>query len=251
MSEPVHKAQKIALVTGASSGIGQAIAQHLDQNFYQVALLGRDLERLKATTSSFTHTHLILQADVADPLSVKKALSQLENWASQIDLLINNAGRIQRSSFLKSTEMDWSMHFQTNLFGTFRITQGVFPLLKKSKKAHVINISSSLADHPVKNTSIYSASKAAMNNWTKSLAGEWAEDHICVNAINPGLIYTPIHSFYEKTDETSQNMIQQCHKISPLGRMGTTQDVVEAVHYLIQTSWITGSVLTVDGGSRL
>lgn len=243
--------QKIALVTGASSGIGKAIAQHLDQNLYQVALLGRDLKRLQATASSLTYTHLILQADISDPLSVKEALGKLENWTSQIDLLINNAGQIKRSSFLKSTEADWSMHFQTNLFGTFRITQGVFPFLKKSKKAHVINISSSLADNPVQSTSIYSASKAAMNNWTKSLASEWAKDHICVNAINPGLIYTPIHSFYEKTDETSQNLIQQCHKISPLGRMGTVQDVVEAVHYLSQTSWVTGSLLTVDGGSRL
>ncbi len=240
---------KRAIITGASSGIGAAIAQHLDAHDFQVAILGRDKKKLNAVASELTHPPLILITDISKSSNVKKALQKIQKWTDTIDLLVNNAGRINRQSFLESNEDDWSMHFQTNLFGAFRITKGIFKLLKKAGSPHVINISSSLAQDPIAYTSIYSASKAAMNNWTRSLAMEWSEYRICVNSINPGIIYTPIHDFYEKTDKTSQVAIKRCHQISPLGRMGQAQDVVEAVDYLMKTTWVTGSVLTVDGGS--
>ena len=240
---------KKAVVTGASSGIGSAVAKHLDANGFQVAILGRNTKRLNAVASDLMHSPLILNADISKSSDVKKALQKIQKWTDTIDLLVNNAGRIHRQFFLDSDEDDWSMHFETNLFGAFRITKGLFKLLKKAKSSHVINISSSLAHEPIASTSIYSASKAAMNNWTKSLAMEWSEHRICVNSINPGLIYTPIHDFYEKKDKASQIVIERCHQISPLGRMGQVQDVVEAVDYLVKTTWVTGSVLTVDGGS--
>ncbi len=238
-------------MTGASSGIGADVAKHLDHQGYRVIALGRSQEKLQAVASDFTQPYLLLVTDIAKALDVQEAFTKLQEWTNTLDLLINNAGRIQRECFLDSTEESWSMQFQTNLFGAFRITQKAFHLLKRSKTASVINISSSLAKNPVNSTAIYSASKAAMNNWTRSLAIEWAEHHICVNAINPGLIYTPIHSFYEKTDAISQAQIKRGHAISPLGRMGETQDIVEAVDYLMQARWVTGSVLTVDGGSHL
>ena len=241
---------KKVVVTGASSGIGAAIAKHLDASGFQIAILGRNEKRLNTVASELTHAPLILITDIAKSSDVKKALEKIQDWTEKIDLLVNNAGRIHRQYFLDSDEDDWSMHFETNLFGAFRITKGLFKLLKKAKFSHVINISSSLAYQPIASTSIYSASKAAMNNWTKSLSMEWAEHHICVNSINPGLIYTPIHDFYEKKDKASQMIIERANKISPLGRMGRVEDVVEAVDYLMKTTWVTGSVLTVDGGSN-
>lgn len=240
---------KRAVVTGASSGIGEAIAKHLDANNFQVAILGRNIKRLNDVASKLSHPPLILITDISNPSDVKKALQKIQEWTDTIDLLVNNAGRINRQSFLDSDEDDWSMHFQTNLFGAFRITKGIFKLLKNAKFSHVINISSSLAYQPIASTSVYSASKAAMNNWTRCLAMEWSQYRICVNSINPGLIYTPIHDFYEKKDEASQMVIERANKISPLGRMGQVEDVVEAVDYLMKTTWVTGSVLTVDGGS--
>ena len=240
---------KKAVVTGASSGIGAAITKHLDANNFQVAILGRDTKRLNAVASELIHPPFILTADISNSSDAKKSLQKIQKWTDKVDLLVNNAGRIHRQLFLDSDEDDWSMHFQTNLFGAFRITKGIFNLLKKAKSSHVINISSSLAHEPIASTSIYSASKAAMNNWTRSLAMEWSEHRICVNSINPGLIYTPIHDFYEKKDKTSQMVIERANKISPLGRMGQVEDVVEAVDYLMKTTWVTGSVLTVDGGS--
>ena len=240
---------KKAVVTGASSGIGAAIAKYLDSNNFQVAILGRDKKRLNAVASELTHPPLILTTDISKVSDVKEALQKIQEWTERVDLLVNNAGRINRQSFLDSDEDNWSMHFQTNLFGAFRITKGIFHLLKKAKFSHVINISSSLAHEPIASTSIYSASKAAMNNWTRCLAMEWSQYRICVNSINPGLIYTPIHDFYEKKDSASQMIIERCHQVSPLGRMGKVEDVVEAVDYLMKTTWVTGSVLTVDGGS--
>ena len=240
---------KRAIVTGASSGIGAAIAKHLDASGFQVAILGRNEKRLNAIASTLTNPSLTLITDISKSSDVKKALQEIQKWTNTIDLLVNNAGCIKRQFFLDSDEDDWSMHFQTNLFGAFRITKGIFTLLKKAESPHVINISSSLAHEPIASTSIYSASKAAMNNWTRSLAMEWSKHRICVNSINPGLIYTPIHDFYEKKDKPSQMMIERAHKVSPLGRMGQVEDVVEAVDYLMKATWVTGSVLTVDGGS--
>ena len=240
---------KKAVVTGASSGIGAAIAKHLDANNFQLAILGRNEKKLNTVASELTHPPLLLITDISKPSDVKKALQKIQEWTDAIDLLVNNAGRINRQFFLDSDEDGWSMHFQTNLFGAFRITKGIFKLLRNAKFSHVINISSSLAHEPIASTSIYSASKAAMNNWTRCLAMEWSQYRICVNSINPGLIYTPIHDFYEKKDKASQMVIERCHQVSPLGRMGKVEDVVEAVDYLMKTTWVTGSVLTVDGGS--
>lgn len=244
----------VFLVTGAGSGIGQAIAARLTQENHQVFGVGRTTGKLESTAQMLPPDSFSFAAgDLSDPDESQRIIQAFREWKRERRFLglVNNAGVFDQLSFKDSTDSIWQKHFEINLLSAIRLTRELSEDLKASAPSSVLNISSTLGLRPVALTSAYSAIKAAMLNWTETLALEWAPLKIRVNAICPGLIDTPIHSFHGE-DESSQNRVQ-AHSAQPLGRMGLPSDVADAAWFLLseKSSWTTGAVLKVDGGINL
>ncbi len=237
--------KKAVIITGAGSGIGEATCLEFAKNGYFVFLLGRRLEALKKVLDQIKNNGLILVCDLTDPASVKQAIQKIFSTSdTHVTALVNNAGIFKRQSFESSTDELWLDQFNTNLFGAVRITREVFPYFKKQKQGSVLNVSSTLGLSPAANISAYSASKAAMVNWTQTLALEGGPLGIRANCVCPGIVDTPIHA---GQDFSSFQTLQ------PLQRTGTSAEIAKAIYFLSSeaSAWTTGAVLSVDGGINL
>lgn len=234
---------KSVLVTGAGSGIGQATAQVFSQNGYHVILLGRSLQKLSAVQSQLKGPSEAYSCDIGDLAQVKKTIGHLQQKNVRLYSVINNAGIFDRRNFAESSDELWRRHFETNLLGPARVARECLSILESP--ASIVNVSSTLGLRPVAKTAVYSAMKAGLVSMTKTLALEWAPNGIRVNAICPGLVETPIHG--PLTDEARDGF----HKSQPLGRMGTPQEIADAILFLATHAWMTGSILSVDGGISL
>lgn len=244
------------IITGAGSGIGQAIAQKIVAQGHQVFGLGRDSKKLEATARLLGSKGFVFASvNLASAKESSGTVAEVRKWLAMNKLslsgLVNNAGIVDRMTFEKTSDAIWERQFQNNLLSAVRLTRDLYPELKASAPSSVLNISSNLGIRPIPNTSAYSAIKAAMINWTQGLAMEWAKDKIRVNVLCPGLVDTPIHPFHGHDDDTEARRL--AHQLSPLGRMGTSQDIAEAAWFLLSeaSSWTTGSVTSVDGGMSL
>jgi NAD(P)-dependent dehydrogenase (short-subunit alcohol dehydrogenase family) len=242
------------VVTGAGSGIGKAIAAKLLSEGQHVFGLGRDPKKLQATAKLVTDGRFhFASVDLAHPEESARTTQEIRKWLSQSGQpllgLVNNAGIFDRLPFLQTSDAVWERHFNTNLLAPVRITREFYNDLKSAKPSSVLNISSTLGLAPALDTSAYSAIKAAMINWTKGLALEWAPDGIRVNCICPGLVDTPIHPFHTMDASAKAGP----HSAQPLGRMGTPEEIAEAAWFLLsdKSPWTTGAVLAVDGGISL
>lgn len=243
---------KWALVTGASQGIGAAICTKLAALGWSLVMVSRRQEKLEELANRLSTECLCLACDITDPAARLKLIQTVRKELSSkgLQALINNAGSFERKSFDETSAKEWLNQYKIHIEAPTEITRNLKELLIKSKTASVLNISSTLGERPVPSTSAYSSMKAAMNNWTQSLAMEWAPD-IRVNAVCPGIIDTPIHPFhFDKLSSATRNEIDALH---PLGRMGTAEDVARAVAFLVSedSNWTTGTLLTVDGGISL
>lgn len=243
------------IVSGAGSGIGQAIAKKIIQNGHQVFGLGRDSKKLENTAKQLGAKFNFASVDLANPNETSRMNAEIRKWLSNNRLsltgVVNNAGVVDRGPFDSTSDVIWERQFQNNLLSAVRLTRDFYPELKTSAPSSVLNISSNLGLRPIPNTSAYSAIKAAMVNWTQSLAMEWAPLKIRVNCLCPGLVDTPIHPFFGEDESSEQR--QMAHQLAPLGRMGTSEDIAEAAWFLLSESsnWTTGSVMSVDGGMGL
>jgi NAD(P)-dependent dehydrogenase (short-subunit alcohol dehydrogenase family) len=164
--------------------------------------------------------------------------------------LINNAGLYERKTFFETKDEDWERQWRTNLQAPVELCRHLHPLLMKAAPASVVNISSTLGLRPVAQTAAYSATKAALNSLTQTLALEWAP-HVRVNAVCPGIVDTPIHTFHELAE--GSEVRRGVHEAHPLGRMGRPEHIAAAVDFLLSedSNWTTGSLWTVDGGIHL
>ncbi|PIU01331.1 MAG: NAD(P)-dependent oxidoreductase [Bdellovibrionales bacterium CG10_big_fil_rev_8_21_14_0_10_45_34] len=228
-----------AIVTGASSGIGIAISKHLCSLGYNVIGIARSEAKLESVKKELGPCFMPVACDVSMSDCVPTLSKAFEAYQSKISVIVNNAGIIKRSTFVDSSEAQWTREFETNLFGSFRVVRAALPFL--AKPSSIINIASTLGIRPIAETSVYSASKAAMLNWTKSIAIEFAPN-IRVNAISPGIIETPIHQ--------GRDLTQDGH-LQPMNRVGMPSDLLPAVDYLINAQWVTGTNVVVDGGILL
>ncbi|MCB0394704.1 MAG: SDR family oxidoreductase, partial [Bdellovibrionales bacterium] len=227
---------KIALVTGAGSGIGRAIAKKLDEIGFSVFLLGRTRKSLESTATQLSNPSRIFVVDLSSEKSLKaaRAIRSLK----KLDVLVHNAGIVKWGEFEKSSRKDWMKQFETNFFGAAQLTQMTLTALKKTKGSSIINISSNLAHSPIPGAAIYSATKSAMNAWAAALSQELAP--IRVNSICPGVVDTPIHTFHGKKDTKAKSRVRELSKLSPLNRIGEPRDIAEAVDFLIHAKWMTG-----------
>ena len=239
---------KCALITGATRGIGKQIAITLAKQGYNIALNYRkeneELENTKKQIEKIGVQVLAVKGDVANFENCENFVKQVIERFGQIDVLVNNAGITKDMLLMRMKKEDFEQVIDTNLVGTFNVTKNVVPYMMKARSGRIINISSVVGISGNAGQTNYSASKAGIIGFTKSLAKEIASRNILVNAVAPGFIETNM------TDVLKDDVKQEIAKNIPLKRMGTTQDVANVVKFLASddSSYITGQVINVDGG---
>lgn len=241
---------KTALITGASSGIGYATAQKFHQAGYFIYLLARDQQRLTELHLQLPNSKII-SCDLSNPNQIENLPSQID--FSTLDVLVNNAGIYFSKASDEFSQSDWSLMFQVNVFSVAQLSALAITHFKRANRGTIVMISSTLAHKPTPMTSAYSASKAAIQNLTKTLALECAPFNIRVNCVAPGIVETPIHNLAKLDLETRKKQSQLMHSLQPLSRMGKPSDIAEAVFFLgtDASSWTTGAILDVDGGINI
>lgn len=237
---------KVALVTGGSRGIGFATAKVLSENGANVAITGKDQERLEKSAESCNAFAIV--ADIKNSDDVKNAVQKTVEKFGRLDILVNNAGVFPRIKQLHEIEEnEWNEVLDVNLTGQFRVTKEAIPYLQKTSGS-IINISSDagLKAYQGFNVDAYSATKAALIILTKCWALEYSKYKIRVNCICPGVVDTDMTKPFVKTQKDRDFMDAE----HPLGRMGKPEEVAKAILYFASddASWITGAILAVDGG---
>ena len=239
--------KKIAFVTGSSRGIGRAVARQLAREGYAVAvhyLQARDqaLSLIRELRSQGCEAALV-QADVADREAVTAAVRQAEEaLGAPVSLLVNNAGIAEQHLFQDVSPRFWRRIFAVNVDGAYHTIQAVLPAMLHEKEGCIVNISSIWGQRGASCEAAYSATKAALIGLTRSLAMELAPSGIRVNCVAPGVINT------DMVQVLGPETLRQLAEETPLGRLGQPEDVAEAVAFLARSSFLTGQVLTADGG---
>lgn len=238
---------RIALVTGASQGIGRACALELAKAGATVALAARNSSKLGEVAEEIAAAGgqaVAVTLDVAGEESVKAGAGQVIGRLGKVEILVNNAGITRDDLMMRMKRADWDEVIATNLTGTFLLTQALLRPMMKNRWGRIINITSVVGRTGQEGQANYAASKAGLIGFTRALAREVASRGITVNAVAPGYIETPMTAVLD--ERLRQSMIAGV----PLGRAGTDADVAHAVAFLAseRASYITGHVLDVNGG---
>ena len=244
-------AGKVALVTGASRGIGRAIALKLAADGAKVAInfAGNvaKAEEVKAEIEALGSEAILVQGSVADFETVAEIVKKVIETFGKIDILVNNAGITRDNLLLKMSEKDFDEVIATNLKGVFNCTKAVTKLMMKQRSGRIVNMSSVVGLTGNISQANYSAAKAGIIGFTKSTAKELASRGVTVNAIAPGFIST------DMTSALTDKVKEELSKNVPLGRMGEPEDIANAVEFLVsdKAAYITGQVICVDGGMAI
>ncbi|HSR69723.1 MAG TPA: 3-oxoacyl-[acyl-carrier-protein] reductase [Acidobacteriota bacterium] len=238
---------RIALVTGASRGIGRRIAQDLAADGAMVLAASRkqaDVDALAEEIASQGGRAAGVALDVSDREQVKSALSTVLKEHGAVDILVNNAGITRDGLMLRMKDADWDAVLATNLTGAFAVTREVLAAMLRKRAGRIVNITSVVGQMGNPGQANYVSSKAGVIGFTKALAREVASRGITVNAVAPGFIAT------DMTAEVNEKAAQELKKQIPLGRIGTVEDVSSGVRFLVSDAagYITGHVLNINGG---
>ena len=231
----MNSSQKVAVITGASQGIGASLVKALRDRNYRVVANSRSI------TPSSDPEVVTVAGDIADRAVAKRIVEEALSRFGRIDTLVNNAGIFLAKPFTEYTFEDYVKNLSVNLDGFFHVTQLAIAEMEKQGSGHIVNITTSLVDHAIDGVPsvLASLTKGGLAAATKSLAIEYAKRGIRVNAVAPGVIKTPMHPA-----ETHAALAA----LHPVGRMGEICDIVEAVVYLESAGFVTGEILHVDGG---
>jgi len=237
---------KTVIITGASSGIGFALAEAYLKRGYNVAGNARTPERLREAAARLGHPAKFLQVagDIAKPATARALFEKAIAVFGKVDILINNAGIFTPRPVADYTEEEVDAIVNTNLKGFFYPSQQAAAHMAANRQGQIVTITASVAMQPnVKVPALLPVLiKGGLNHATRALALELAGANVRVNAVAPGIIDTPLHA----TDEGTRNFLKT---LAPTGKTGSTRDVVDAVMYLTDAQFTTGAVLTVDGGA--
>lgn len=239
---------KVILVTGATRGIGKQIAITFAKEGYDIAINYRkeneDLENTKKAIEENGVKCFAVQGDVSSFEDCERFVKEIINEYGKIDVLVNNAGITKDTLLMRMKKEDFESVIDVNLVGTFNVTKNVIPYMMKARSGRIINISSVVGVSGNAGQTNYSASKAGIIGFTKSLAKEIASRNILVNAVAPGFIETNM------TDVLKDEVKEAISKQIPLNRMGKAEDVANVVKFLASedSSYITGQVINIDGG---
>ncbi len=227
--------QKVAIVTGASQGIGAGLVKAFRDRNYRVIANSRSIQ------PSSDPDVIAVPGDIADRAVAERIVAEALTRFGRIDTLVNNAGIFTAKPFTAFTAGDYANNIAVNLTGFFHITQLAIAEMEKQGSGHVVSITTSLVDHAIDGVpSVLAAlTKGGLNAATRSLAVEYAKRGVRVNAVAPGVIKTPMHA------PEMHGFLAGLH---PVGRMGDIADVIDAVLYLDTAGFVTGEILHVDGG---
>ncbi len=238
---------KVALVTGAAQGIGRSIALLLARNGADIVVSDVNLEKAEETSreiEAMGSKAMAIKVDVSHWEEVEKMVDSILEKFGKIDILINNAGITRDKLILRMTEEDWDAVLNVNLKGTFNCTKAVVRHMAKQRSGKIVSIASVVGEMGNAGQANYSASKAGVIGLTKTIAREFAQRGINVNAIAPGYIETPM------TEVLPEKVKEELKRLIPMERLGKPEDVAEAVLFLVseESNYITGQVLNVNGG---
>jgi glucose 1-dehydrogenase len=246
-----NRARRVALVTGASQGLGAAIALRLARDGYDLAvteLTHAPLEQIVSTLKELGARAVPLALDIRSQPSVQSAVAQAAEAYGEIDVLVNNAGVTQRRRAIDVTRDEWQTVMDVNLTGTFFMSQQFARhLLSRKGEGAIVSLASTHGVVALAERATYGISKGAIIHMTRMLAYEWAEHGIRVNAVAPGTIETPSRAaFFDANPGSRDAMLRRV----PAGKFGTEDDVAAAVSYLAgaDSAFVTGQTLLIDGG---
>lgn len=227
--------QKVAIVTGASQGIGADLVKAYRDRGYRVVATSRSIKQ------GSDPDILAVAGDIGDPATADRVVSQALARFGRVDTLVNNAGIFLAKPFTAYTAEDFAAKVSTNLAGFFHITQRAAAQMLKQGSGHIVSVTTTLTDHALADvpSGLASLTKGGINSATKALAIEFADKGVRVNAVSPGVIKTPMHA-----PETHAFLAG----LHPVNRLGEIRDVVDAVLYLEGAGFVTGEILHVDGG---
>lgn len=241
---------KVAIVTGASSGIGRATASLFAALGNFVMAVGRDEGALKTLCETSAEGLIkIHPADVTDVAQIDNAVASVVESFGKIDVLVNSAGIIKTGTVENTSSDDWDELMDINLRSVFVLMQKCIPYLVETE-GNIVNVSSVAGTRAFPGVLGYCVSKAAVDQLTRCAALELAAKGIRVNAVNPGVVVTNIHKRGGMDDEAYQKFLEHSKDTHPIGRVGTPEEVAELIYYLAsdKASWITGATYEIDGG---
>jgi NAD(P)-dependent dehydrogenase (short-subunit alcohol dehydrogenase family) len=227
--------QKVAIITGASQGIGAGVVKELRERGYRVVATSRSIK------PSDDPGVVTVAGDIGLAETARRVVDEALTRFGRVDLLLNNAGIFTAKPFTQFTQDDFEANISTNVAGFFHITQAAVAQMERQGSGHVVTITTSLVDHANSNVPsvLATLTKGGLSAATKSLAIEYAKKGIRFNAVSPGIIKTPMHP------ESTHEWLAALH---PVGRNGEIADIVDAVLYLDSANFVTGEILHVDGG---
>ena len=245
---------KTAIITGAGSGIGLEVAKRLHQSGANIVINGRNGEKLQAASAGIDNAGdriRLVAADIAQPETAQQLVETAEDAFGGVDILINNAGIFEPKPFLELSEADYDRFVDIILKGKFFMAQAAAKAMIKQGGGTIVQTGSMWALQAIGATpsAAYSAANAGVHQMVKNLAIELAQHNIRINAVAPAVVETPVYNTF-MSDEQVKEVLPGFNSFHPLGRNGQPADIAEAILFLAsdQASWITGTVLPVDGG---
>jgi NAD(P)-dependent dehydrogenase (short-subunit alcohol dehydrogenase family) len=241
---------KIAIVTGAGSGIGRACALALACEGAHVALVGRRKERIEDAAREAGTSAIAIAADVSKQTDIERVIERTVGTFGGLNVLVNNAGILHPGTVEQITEQQWDETFNTNVRGLWLLSRAVLPHMRKAGGGSIINMASVLGINGARLRSVYAASKGAVILLTKCMAIDHGPEKIRVNAICPSFVETELTAGYLKTVADPDTVRWERVKVHPIGRLGQPEDMAGLTVYLAsdESSWVTGAMFPVDGG---
>lgn len=242
---------KVAIVTGAGTGIGRAITTRFVREGAHVAIVGRRESKLNEVVRALGSEHVLaMPGDVTDADFVHRLVEETADWFGDIHVLVNNAGILVGGTVETSTEDDWDRIFNTNVRGVWLTCRAVLPHMRNAGGGSIINMSSVLGLNGGRSRAAYSASKGAVTVLTRSMALDHAPDKIRVNCICPAYIRTELNESFAQAQPDPEAYLEMRRAQHPLGRFGEPEDIAPMAVYLAsdESAWVTGSAMLVDGG---
>ncbi len=244
---------RVAIITGASYGIGRAIAENFLREGVKVALCARNREQLDQAARELDSEVLTIQADMTQLADIEKLFAAAEERFGRLDILVNNAGGTHLSQLLDLPDEAWQENIDANLFSVLRCSRLALPRMREQRWGRIINVSSIFGKQPGGRMIDYNATKAAVISLTKTLADEVAKDNVLVNVVCLGPVWTPLWENAAKiiNPEDPDGMIEGFAQANiPLGRFGRPEEIASLVTFLAseRASFITGAAYDIDGG---